>query len=155
MPFCKQCGKEIPEGARFCPYCGADQGAYVPPPPQAGLETKNSGLAAVLALVLGFFGIWGVGHIYVGKIGKGIALLILGIILQWVIGFFVFFGAMFFGFSYGFMHRGIAGFLGGFLVPIIIWGLITLAIFIWQVYDAYKLAKYYNEHVQRYGKAPW
>ena len=23
--FCRKCGKPIPDGAKFCPYCGADQ----------------------------------------------------------------------------------------------------------------------------------
>ncbi len=156
MPFCKQCGGEIPQDARFCPYCGADQTSYAPPQPppaQAGLETKNTGLAAVLALIFGIFGLWGVGHIYVGKIGRGLALLILGIILEWVLGFFVFFGMMLGG-MYG-MHRyGLPTLLGGF-AGLIVWILVTLAIFIWQIYDAYNLAKHYNEHVQRYRRAPW
>ena len=84
MPFCKQCGKEISQDARYCPYCGADQ---------LKIERKNAGLAAVLALIAGIFGIWGIGHIYIGKIGKGIALLILGFLLTWI-----FFGAMHGGF---------------------------------------------------------
>lgn len=52
MPFCRQCGREIQQDARFCPYCGADQTPYAAPsapPVQAGLETKNTDLAAVLA----------------------------------------------------------------------------------------------------------
>ena len=154
LPFCKQCGKEISQDARFCPYCGADQTSYAMPPIQAGLETKNTGLTAVLALIAGIFGLWGVGHIYVGKIGKGLALLILGIILEWIVGFFVLFGATFGG-MFGYHHYGLAGLVGGLLGGVIIWLLITLVIFIWQIYDAYKLAKYYNEYVQRYRKAPW
>nr|HDO81243.1 hypothetical protein [Candidatus Bathyarchaeota archaeon] len=27
MPFCKVCGCETPEGARYCPYCGSPQPA--------------------------------------------------------------------------------------------------------------------------------
>jgi len=86
MPFCKQCGKEISADARFCPHCGYDQTA-LPAVPVAGLETKNTGLAAVLALIAALFGFWGVGHIYVGKIGRGLALLVLGIVIGWVFGF--------------------------------------------------------------------
>ncbi|MEM2960084.1 MAG: zinc-ribbon domain-containing protein [Candidatus Bathyarchaeia archaeon] len=156
MPFCKQCGKEIAQDARFCPYCGADQISPVPQT-QAGLETKNTGLAAVLALILGIFGLWGVGHIYVGKIGRGLALLILGIILEWGLGFFVFFGmvfgGIFRGYQYGVPELTRVLFVG--VITLAIWALITLAIFIWQIYDAYKLAKYYNEYVQQYRKAPW
>jgi hypothetical protein len=153
VPFCRQCGREIQQDARFCPYCGADQTPYAAPsapPVQAGLETKNTGLAAVLALILGIFGLWGVGHIYVGKIGRGLALLILGIILEWVFGFLIFFGAIFGGYYYG--ARGLVAVS---LTGVVIWIILTLAIFIWQIYDAYRLAKYYNEYVQRYGKAPW
>jgi uncharacterized membrane protein YdbT with pleckstrin-like domain len=91
-----------------------------------------------------------VGHIYVGKIGRGLALLILGIILEWVFGFLIFFGAIFGGYYYG--ARGLVAVS---LTGVVIWIILTLAIFIWQIYDAYRLAKYYNEYVQRYGKAPW
>jgi hypothetical protein len=28
MPFCPKCGKENPEGARFCMHCGADLSGY-------------------------------------------------------------------------------------------------------------------------------
>jgi len=27
MPFCRQCGKEIPDATKFCPFCGFDQTA--------------------------------------------------------------------------------------------------------------------------------
>jgi len=113
-------------------------------------DKKNTGLAAVLALILGILGLWGVGHIYVGKIGRGLALLILGIILEWVFGFLIFFGAIFGGYYYG--ARGLVAVS---LTGVVIWIILTLAIFIWQIYDAYRLAKYYNEYVQRYGRAPW
>lgn len=156
LPFCRQCGREVSQDARFCPYCGADQTSYASPyspSVQAGLETKNTGLAAVLALVFGVFGLWGVGHIYVGKIGRGLAILVLGIILQWVLGFFIFFGIIFGG-IYGGRPFGLSLLLGGF-AGLIIWALVTIALFIWQIYDAYKLAKYYNDHVRQHGKAPW
>ena len=153
MPFCKQCSKEISPDARFCPHCGYDQTA-LPAVPMVGLETKNTGLAAVLALIAGLFGFWGVGHIYVGKIGRGLALLVLGIIIGWVFGFLTLFGVIFGAtFRYpGYRYGGliVVGIVGG-----IIWFLIVLAIFIWQIYDAYSLAKYYNSYVQRYRKAPW
>jgi len=71
MPFCKQCGKEISQNARSCPYCGADHLSPAQPTASIGIARKNAGLAAVLALIPGIFGIWGVGHLYVGKIGRG------------------------------------------------------------------------------------
>lgn len=33
MLQCKQCGETLPEGARYCPNCGADTRAYPPPNP--------------------------------------------------------------------------------------------------------------------------
>lgn len=43
--FCRQCGKEIADGARFCKYCGASQGAGNQPvaaKPQAGTAVGNT-----------------------------------------------------------------------------------------------------------------
>lgn len=33
MPFCPNCGREVPSGAAFCSYCGASLTAMPPPPP--------------------------------------------------------------------------------------------------------------------------
>jgi len=153
MPFCRQCGKEIAQDVRFCPYCGTEQiSPYVPAPPfQAGLETKNTGLAALIALILGIFGVWGAGHIYVGKLTRGIALMILGILLEWVLGFAIFFSALF----GGLWLWGPRGAIGALIGGAILWLAIIIGIFIWQIYDAYNLAKYYNRYVQQYRKPPW
>jgi len=153
MPFCKQCGEEISQDTRFCPHCGTEQISYVTPPPsQAGLETKNTGLTALIALILGIFGIWGAGHIYVGKLTRGIVLIILGILIEWVLGFVLIFGALSMGAHWLWEPRGAVGALIG---AVILWLVITIGIFIWQIYDAYNLAKYYNQYVQQYRKPPW
>jgi hypothetical protein len=99
MAFCTKCGQSNQQDARFCNSCGAgmfgpamaatapsatkptvvsaprraDPPTVLPRPQvivvQGGI--KSSGLAAVLS----FF--WcGLGHIYVGRIGKGIALML-------------------------------------------------------------------------------
>lgn len=55
--YCRQCGKQIEDGAAFCPYCGADQA------PQAGPQPPNGGYGSVPPVeesgvgwgVLGFF----------------------------------------------------------------------------------------------------
>jgi len=47
-------------------------------------QYKSVGITAVLAGVLGIFGLWGIGHFYVGEKRKGVAFLVTGI-------FFIFF----------------------------------------------------------------
>ena len=58
---------------------------------------KNEGNATVLAVILGVFGILGIGHMYIGKIGKGVGYLVLGFILL-IVGIatlFIFVGIIF------------------------------------------------------------
>lgn len=131
--FCPNCGKDSPPGAKFCESCGnampSDQTYQAPPaygsqpfgqPMYAPIPLKNAGIAAVLAFL------WaGLGHIYLGQIGKGIMFMLVYIIL-WVIGFLTFFGL---------------------ILPFIFW--------IWQLYDAYTKANEYNASVHQTGRAPW
>lgn len=146
MPSCPECGKELAEGATYCPSCGKAvtflQPVMTPPTPQPTitLPQKNVGITVILALVLGIFGIMGIGHIYVGKIKRGMGFLIVGLILD------------------GLPYSGFLDFVGFWLhdfVGIIFFWVIPLIFLIWQTYDAYSLAKEYNESVRSYGKKPW
>jgi len=88
------------------------------------------------AVVGGLF--LGVGHIYIGKIGRGLALLIIG----WIIKIPIIVSLLLFW----------------LLWPIAItaiFGIASLALWAWSIFDAYNLAKKYNEHLQAYGKPPW
>lgn len=139
--YCTHCGAIISKEAEICPKCGVR--VKGPPRPRV-IERKSTGLAAVLALILGFFGLWGVGHIYVGKLGRGFALLIIGVLLA-IGGFLLIIGAAFAG--------GLAGLAGGAIFWVIT--IILLVGWIWQTFDAYNLAKRYNEYVYEHGRAPW
>jgi len=44
-------------------------------------QLKNNGVALVFAVILGLLGFMGIGHIYIGKVGKGLAYLISGFIV--------------------------------------------------------------------------
>ncbi|WP_456469518.1 hypothetical protein [Archaeoglobus sp.] len=95
------------------------------------LRGKNEGIAALLALVLGFFGFWGIGHIYAGNLKKGLALLLLGLLLA---------GALIL-FSLAELMAGMVFQLGpsSFIL------LIGAIGWIWQTFDAHKEAIKYNE----------
>ncbi len=80
--FCQSCGSSNKAGAAFCTKCGSSlravrhaevQGVY--PGPQVQYIATSSASAG-LAAVLSFF--WcGLGHIYAGKIARGLALMLL------------------------------------------------------------------------------
>jgi TM2 domain-containing membrane protein YozV len=142
LPFCPNCGRAVNAADAFCPSCGYNLKAVSIPKPQPAvpLEHKSPGIAAVLALVPGFFGLMGIGHIYVGRLGRGIALLIVGIILG-----FLSWGS----FILGFVTFGIT------FIFWIIFAIILFILWIWQTYDAYNLAKQFNRIVEETGRPPW
>lgn len=82
--YCSNCGKQITDGTKFCPECGASQaGAAATQQPVinvvnnntnvnknfGGYIPKNKWVAFFLCLFLGYFGAH---RFYVGKIGTGI-----------------------------------------------------------------------------------
>lgn len=78
--FCKKCGKEIDDNAKFCPYCGEDlKGTEIiyDSNKSNSFKGKSRGLALIFAC-LGFFCISGIHRFYVGKIGTGILWLLTG-----------------------------------------------------------------------------
>ena len=95
------------------------------------LREKSPEIAALLAFIF-----LGLGHIYVGRIGKGIAILVLGNI---AIGTCVLLFLLFF-----------------WLVPLVVVLLaVPLIVWIWQIYDAFRLAKKYNTTLLSVGRPPW
>jgi len=106
-----------------------------------GVSEKSPEITLILGLVVGLLGLWGIGQIFVGRIMRGILFLILGLVFGPALVFFVFLGV---SFTFGF-----AVVLGVF-IPII-W----FILWIYQAYDAYKLAQEYNMNLRRTGTPPW
>jgi TM2 domain-containing membrane protein YozV len=148
MPFCRNCGTQYTEGARFCGNCGvaleAPPTTYHVTPGVGGitvstLPRKDTGIAALIAGFGGLF-LFGLGHFYVGKIGRGIVYLFLGIVLKIALAV---------GVMSLFVGSGV-----GFAILVLV-ALLNLFVWIWQIYDPYELAQTYNAEVERTGKPPW
>lgn len=124
MVYCRNCGGNLPsENSSFCPVCGKPQNNASAV--TMASQTKNPGTAIIIALIAGILGFNGIGHMYIGKISKGIILLIVGwIILALTILF----------------------------IPI---GIIYIIFWLWQAYDVNSKAKYYNNFILNNGKTPW
>lgn len=69
--FCQHCGAKIDAKAEICPKCGVRVKE-----PQLSAEKKNPAVAAILSFLIN-----GLGQVYNGQIGRGIAFFIIGIIL--------------------------------------------------------------------------
>ncbi|MDD5704146.1 MAG: zinc-ribbon domain-containing protein [Dehalococcoidales bacterium] len=111
MAYCSKCGAQLSEGSNFCKVCGTKQNLRSVSPSNNTAELKYSGgiiqnkqksTVMLLAILLGLIGFFGIGHIYAGKVGRGIVFLIagwlcdivavftLGIGLVLVIGIYIF-----------------------------------------------------------------
>lgn len=155
--FCTNCGQELPSGVnvKYCPNCGKlvnennieDFGTKTKkddedksksfPPQQPSVVTqlpyKSPGTAALIAFIGGIFGLPGIGHIYIGKLGKGIGILILGL----------------------FLYAMMIGSIFGFPPMALIFGIAYLIMFIWQIFSARGQARQFNELVKETRKEPW
>ena len=91
---------------------------------------KSDTTTLLLAIILGLFALSGIGHLYLGKIGRGVGILIGGIILYAV---------------------GIVTLMFGVGVVLIIG---YLVLFIWQIIDSRRLCREYNDYYEDYGQEP-
>lgn len=78
--FCQKCGKELPDDAKFCQYCGwQNQGV-----PVKQREQKSQFIAIVLCL---FTGLIGLHDFYLNRNFAGVTKLLIAILLGWMAGF--------------------------------------------------------------------
>lgn len=93
------------------------------------MSYKNETTAILLAFFLGFIGLYGIGHLYVGALGRGLVLFFAGGILEiisWV---------------------SLLAFLSGEALPILIDLLLLvglLTFWVWQIFDARKVCRQKN-----------
>ncbi len=138
--YCPNCGKDIPDGGKFCPDCGFDVSSGAPAPSGGGSgytntnTNTNTNVNAAMMMNKKSEGltlilsllITGLGHIYIGQTSKGVGLLV-AIIICWILTAFL-------------------------LFP----GILVLILWIYGMYDSYKLAKEYNQYLLAHnGQPPW
>jgi len=111
---------------------------------------KSERKTIMLSVLAGLFGVMGLGHIYLGRIRRGIFILII-VPLSWTMIFVS--GAMFelAGLEEEIMAAAIRV-LGG-IILIVVMGFLVL--FIWQILNSRKLCKEYNKHLEQQGIPPW
>ena len=168
--YCSNCGETLEnlnydtEEIKKCPKCRIDllQTAYTTPKTSIvdQLPYKSPGTAALIAFIGGIFGLLGLGHIYVGKVEKGIGILISGIIIAALLIIMIMMGIM--GPMIGIgppMEMGPMMITDPSQMPLIILsfilGIAYFVLWIWQIFNARNLAKKFNESVRETGKEPW
>ena len=110
----------------------------------ASIPFKNNGLAFLIAIIAGVFGFCGIGHIYIGKVLRGVLIMFIG----WIpfgIGIIVFFAE--------FISQNDSLIQGIDLS--MIFGIIYVVIWIIQALDANRLAKKYNKYLMTNSKPLW
>jgi TM2 domain-containing membrane protein YozV/ribosomal protein L37E len=145
--YCRNCGKVLQyEDTKFCPSCGKSVSDSSSPSSTYSsvseypnvvrqLPYKSPGTAALIAFIGGIFGLCGIGHMYVGKVGMGIGILVVGLVM------------------YGLSLLAFGG--GGGLAILGLFGLGYVVLWIWQIFKARSLARIFNESVKTSGKEPW
>ena len=137
--YCNNCGNQTGEHQVFCDKCGnkvSEKGmgnhTHV-----VYAREKSTGIAALLSIL------WaGLGQIYTGRIGRGLALMFIHLVMI-ISSAFVAFAGLLFG--------GLGGAVGGGLLFIV---LLTI-LWAWNIFDAYKQANKYNDSLRDSGRQPW
>jgi hypothetical protein len=148
MEFCPSCGRMVDPNLAYCQYCGAplrkhDSFSSRDPYQTIGVTNsyhpgKRPWVAAGLALVLGFFGLWGVGHFYAGRWGRGIGLFFIGLVIGGLFWFSIVLTVILIGY-----------------VGLVLFGLFFVGGWLWQAFDAYNLTQEYNELHVAPSKTNW
>lgn len=110
----------------------------------ASIPFKNNGLAFLIAIIAGVFGFCGIGHIYIGKVLRGVLIMFIG----WIpfgIGILVFLAE--------FISQNDPMIQG--LDLSMIFGIVYVILWIIQALDANRLAKKYNKYLMTNNKPLW
>jgi len=119
---------------------------------QAVISFKNGGVAFILAFFLGLFFFNGVGHMYIGKVRRGVGIMILGWIIYSIL--FIFLVSSFVPVFIQTYNSNNNDFSQSFF-SISLFGAIYFIYLIIQAADANRLAKKFNRHLDKTGELLW
>jgi TM2 domain-containing membrane protein YozV len=125
------------------------------------LPYKSPGTTALIAFLGGLFALPGIGHIYIGRVRRGIIILVIGLVLYILAIIPVILMISFQEFlstqnEYSSdVIRDVPGVWLQIISLMIVFGVGYTVLFIWQIFNARKLAKKFNEVVKTTGKEPW
>lgn len=128
------------------------------------LKRKSMATTTLLAALLGFGGVCGIGHIYVGRVRRGIIILVPPLVAAalWGVVFVVILSesldpmadlAAALELVVGFVVWMLQG--KGALVAWVVLVMVPVGFVIWTIFDARKLCKRYNSVLDETGRAPW
>ena len=104
---------------------------------------KKEEVTLILSVVLGLISLQGIGYIYLGKIGRGVGILALSLLLftLWI------------SYVTGVMTKdSVPSFVSFYFLPITAIG--YLGLYVFQILDSRKLCTIYNEYISQQGKRP-
>jgi hypothetical protein len=158
--FCSNCGEKLnPNGeSRNCPKCYADLKAYSASQPSSveHLPYKNPATTSLLAFIGGILALPGIGHIYVGKVGTGVGILIGGFILYALTFSIIISVASTRAYEAQYSPTGNASPLPiDMMVAILVLVIGYTVLFIYQIITAIRLANKFNRLTKTTGTNPW
>jgi TM2 domain-containing membrane protein YozV len=158
--FCSNCGKKLkPKGElRNCPKCDADLTDYTRQPSSSveNFPYKNPGTTALLAFIGGVIALPGIGHIYVGKVGMGVGILIGGFILYALTFSIIISVTSARAYEAQYSPTGNASPLPiDMIVAILVLVIGYTVLFIYQIITATRLANKFNRLSKTTGTNPW
>jgi len=146
--YCQKCGKEIRDDATYCSSCGAsvDGNNMNASPGRSAYYMPRAEKSVGTALVLGFL-CAGLGHLYIGKLKRGLCILLANIFLGMLI--MILYLSVF---SDDYLTYDEAM---GILILVFMLSIPSFIIWLWNLFDVNKLAKEYNDCIRRTGNPPW
>jgi Predicted membrane protein len=146
--YCQKCGKELDENAVYCSSCGTsvDGRNTYNAPGKTAYYMPYAEKSVGIALVLGFI-YAGLGHLYIGKLTRGLCIMMINIALSITM---VMVSLSMISDDYLTSDEAM-----GILIFISLFAIVAFVIWLWNLFDVNKLAKEYNDCIRRTGNPPW